>query len=233
MIRIAIVDDEETQHETLKKLIEQFSQENDISFSIFCYLNGMSFLESNVEVDIVLMDVDMPHMNGIETAVQLRKKDEKVALIFITNMVEYAIKGYEVNAIDYILKPVNYARFSALLKKTLKRIISLEEAISIKTTDGFRKIYVQSILYIEIDDHLLYYHLEDEDILSWSSLSAVEKQLPEKRFVRCNKSCLVNLSQISGIENNNILVGKNRIKIPLVQGKKKAFLQAYYEYNGV
>ena len=231
MIRVALVDDEKNQYDEMQKCLDRFAEENDVAFSVFYFSNGLSFLESNIDVDLVLMDIDMPFMNGIEVAKELRKKDEEVILIFITNMVEYAIKGYEVNAQDYILKPINYARFSSLLKKILKSIFSKKEFVSIKTTEGIRKIYINSILYIEIDDHLLFYHLEDEDITSWSTLSSVEKTLPSDLFVRCNKSCLVNVAQVVGVENGDIFIGKNKIKIPLAHGKKKLFLDAFYEYN--
>ena len=137
MIRIIVLDDDYEAYNTLKIFIDQFSKENNIGFEINYFSNPLSFLDDYTPADLILMDIDMPYLNGIETAEKLRSKDPNVLLIFITNYVQYAIKGYSVNAIDYVLKPVKYARFSSLMSRVLKMIIaSKNDNIIIKTTDG-------------------------------------------------------------------------------------------------
>lgn len=233
-IQIAIVEDEESAYKILAEYLNKFAQESAYRFDIRYYPNGYSFLEEkDTAFDLVLLDIERPGMNGMELAKKIRAKDENVILIFITNRIQYAIKGYEVNALDYVLKPINYSRFQSLRKRTrhlLNR--NLKDELVLKTTGGIAVIMISSINYLEISDHLLIYHTSQGDYEVWQSLSAAEDSLPKESFVRCNHSTIVNLRFVTGTEKDCVLMGGDK-RISISHSKKKMFLSALNAYLGL
>lgn len=224
MIRVSVLDDEQTSRDLIKEYILRFQDETKIDFDIHFFSDPLSFLDEYVVSDLVLMDIDMPHLNGIETAEKLRKKDENCFLIFITNYVQYAIKGYSVNATDYVLKPLQYARFSALLSKVAKRIIKNQnDSVTIKSDKGLVKLLASQILYVEIHDHLLVYVTENGEYTTWGSLKDADDKLPKEYFERCNHSTIVNLKKVIGLNKNEITMSDGKILV-VSQKKKAGFL---------
>lgn len=108
MIKIAIVEDCEQDLECIRRYLHQYAEEHRCAFHIASFSDGMSFDSEDEVFDIVFMDIRMPHMNGLETAERLRKRDKKTCIIFLTNMAKLAIKGYQVDALNFIVKPINY-----------------------------------------------------------------------------------------------------------------------------
>lgn len=233
MINILIVEDKQSEYELLSNYLLQFSQTNNIKFSIKWYINAVDFLENYVTADIIFMDIEMPLLNGMEASVKLRSIDKEVPLIFVTNMAQYAIKGYSVNAVDFLLKPINYARLSSLLKKTLSILCQKNDVeIFIKVSNGVRKIYANSILFVEIIDHLLIYHTEMGQIEVWGKIVDAEKTLPQNQFIKCNRSQIVNLKKIISIENDEIILENSKEKLLISGSKKKAVLNAISKESG-
>lgn len=110
MLRIAVVDDDAAFQGQIKEFIERSLQKENEHFSVRCYRDGVSFLsEYQSDYDIIIIDIMMPFMNGIEVARKLREHDKNVLVMFITATADFAIRGYEVSAVDYILKPLSYA----------------------------------------------------------------------------------------------------------------------------
>ncbi len=157
MLRIAIVEDDPEDQNRLQQMLRQFSDTCQEKCAVTVFGGGAEFLGNyRPEYDLVLMDVEMPGMNGLDTARELRTLDASVILIFITNMAQYAIRGYEVDALDYVLKPVNYYSFELKMKK-VRRILNEREGSSLVlfVKGEMRRIPVKSILYVEIRDHNL------------------------------------------------------------------------------
>ena len=153
-------------------------------------------------------------------------------LIFVTTLMKYAIKGYEVKALDYILKPVNYARLSSLLKEVLSEIEKNKESVIwVKTNNGLQKLYTNSIQYITIKEHLLVYYTETEQIYAWGTLKQIQKVLPDK-FARCNHGCIVNFDYITSVNNNEINVANGKATVLISREKKKEFLRKFSLYIG-
>ena len=146
LIRIAIVEDEPTERDRIKVYLEEIAQEDQTQFDIEQYSSGMAFVMRGMkDYDLVLMDIDMPNLNGIETAKALRKVDQSATLIFVTNMAQYAISGYEVNAIDFILKPVNRYSFAIKIKRAISRTAKKNDN-AIQTVPFFWSICIKSCI---------------------------------------------------------------------------------------
>ena len=123
MYHIAIVEDERTFSEQLQEFLKEYQEEKNIKFKISVFKDGAEILEEYKQIyDIILLDIEMPEINGMETARRIRKTDAEVVLMFITNMASYAIHGYEVGALDFIMKPLTYYTFSVKLTRALRRV---------------------------------------------------------------------------------------------------------------
>ncbi len=231
MIKTAIVEDEDEAFETLKGFLLKFGEDNNFLFSITHYKEGLSFLDESKNFDLIFMDIEMPHMNGMEVAKKLREKDRNVPLIFITNLVQYAIQGYQVDAIDYVLKPIQYARFESLMIKTMKIVGSnKDQEIILKTTGGAKKVSLSSILYVEIKDHLLIYYLDnEEEVEVWGTLANAKASLPDDMFSRCSNSVIINIQKVTSIDKDKAYLTNRKIPISFSRNKKKDVLNKLNE----
>ena len=123
MIRVAIVEDDRNHAESLHLFLKRFGKERNQEFSVDFFDNGMDFVSDyNGSYEIVLMDIEMPHMNGMDCAFRLRRVDRNVIIVFVTSMVQYAVKGYEVGAMGFVVKPIEYFSFTILMDKILEKI---------------------------------------------------------------------------------------------------------------
>lgn len=215
MRNIAIVEDEDLAAQALIDHIKQYEAQTGQSFQIFRFANGADFLQDYRAVyAVVFLDVQMPKMNGLETALQLRRCDKNVSIIFITNLVQYALKGYEVDAVSYLIKPVSYYDFSMKFKKALDiYLLNEDRSFTVNTPGGLCRISTDKLMYVEIMNHRLFYHLIDDVIEMTGVLSGVEQQLSRFGFLRCNKCYLVNPKFIVKVKGSTVQVGDNLLQI--------------------
>ena len=159
-MRIALVDDNPQDAQLLQGYLDRFSREIGLECSHACYSDGQAFLDGDTrQFDLIVMDVDMPGINGIETARLLRQRDPDVLLMFVTNMPQYALAGYAVDALDYLIKPVAYGDFALKLQKTLRYLHrDRAERLTLHTTGGIVRLEPREILYVESTLHYLTYH---------------------------------------------------------------------------
>ncbi|MDD2957301.1 MAG: LytTR family DNA-binding domain-containing protein [Lachnospiraceae bacterium] len=231
MIQIAIVEDDKRFSATLQKCLDRYAQENDIQFRISTYTDGYAIVENYRKAfDIILMDIEMGLMNGMEAAREIRKTDQEVVIIFITNMAQYAIQGYAVSALDYVLKPINYVAFSESLKKAVAKLKNnTEKIISITLKSGMIRLKSSEIYWIESYGHHLLFHSSKGDYdTTVYSLREIEEKLRPDGFLRASSGMLVNLQKVTGTRNGYILVdGK---ELALSRGRKNEFMTALVSY---
>lgn len=233
MIKIAIIEDNPNDRMKIKEMLMHFFNAEGVEFSVDEFPSAVQFFVKYQPVyDLVFMDIDMPEMNGMEAAARLRKLDMRVLLIFVTNMAQYAIKGYEVDALDFILKPVDKYSFALKMERALARISQNKENSLLINTDTLESIVIQipAIQYVEVNGHYVIYHTRDGVYKQYSTLKKVEETLNNPNFVKCNRCFLVNLSYIESISKEEVIVAKERLIISRPQ--KKAFLNAFSDYIG-
>ena len=230
MYNIAIVEDEYESAENLIKCLNTYSEEFGVLFNLTCYKNGYDFLEAYTpKFDIVFMDVDMPHISGLKTSRELRKIDSTVVLVFVTFLSKYAIKGYEVNAVDYIIKPLNYNFFKIKMERIMAHCAEHEKAeIMLPFSEGIFRIKLNDLNYVEVDGHKIIYHTANGDYQTYGSMCSIEKLLPSDSFFKCNRCYLVNLRNVTKIEGCVVVLGEE--KITMSRLRKQAFIDALQKY---
>ncbi len=232
VIHVAIVEDEEIHQQALREHLLRYAGENDVTFDIRMFANPILLLENYRPVyDLIFLDIQMPDLNGMETARKLRAVDQNVLLIFVTSLAQYAIEGYEVAAVDYILKPVQYFSFAMRLTKAIWRInAGADEAVQVANSSGTTRIRLWDILYVEISGHAMTYHTHEGAVSGTGTLSALEEKLRGKSFARCNSCYLVNLAYVDTVKGYQLLL-KNGTELQISQPKKKSFMQAVAAYE--
>ncbi len=231
-MQAAVIDDSEDSVALLKEYLSKFSKESKIPVSVSCFSDAKAFFDAFVgQFSLVILDIDMPGMNGIDAARLLRQKDRDVLIMFVTNMPQYALEGYEVEAVDYILKPVSYPDFALKLHKAMRYLKrDQEERLLLHTTSGDRSISQREILYVESELHYVVYHTFDGNYRVRSTLTKAEAALSSGSFARCNNSCLVNLRHVSAIQKDDVRVGVELLKIS--RSHRNAFLEQFTRYLG-
>lgn len=232
MTRIAIVEDEAAVREQLAGYVQRYTRQYGIQFEVTMFTDGVEILEDYRPVyDIIFLDVEMQHLDGMETARRIRELDSDVLLIFITNMAQYAIKGYAVGALDYVLKPVPYFAFSQQLQKAVNQLAKrTRHYLAVPVDGGMRRLDAATIYYIESEGHRVHFYTEDGDFSAPGALKVLEEKLTGRLFARCNSGYLVNLAQVSGVQQNTVQVGPHELQIS--RPKRRAFLAALADYIG-
>ncbi|MBO5458190.1 MAG: response regulator transcription factor [Clostridia bacterium] len=230
MIKIAVVEDEEECSKRMDEFLSRYGQEKGIEFSVRFFRDGVDFISDyDPQTDAVFMDIKMPHMNGMDCALKLRKLDVDVPLVFVTSTVQYAVKGYEVDAMGYMVKPISYFPFSLIMDKLVAKITqNPQDEIYIQGRDYTKRISARNLYYVEVIDHYLIYHTTEGEYREIGKLKDVEAKLLEFDFFRCSNSYLVNLRFVQEIDEEQVVIGKERIFIS--RRRKKDFLVALNEF---
>ena len=230
MIRIAIVEDDRHDREALKKCLNRYEKENQVKFSVTEFQDGEDIVtDYTASYDLIILDIEMAFLNGMKAAEKIRELDTNVIIIFITNMPQYAIQGYKVNALDYILKPISYFSFSESMVRALAKVKTPEkEYITIVLKGGKKKLDVARICYVEVQDHVLIYHTLDGDFETKGTMRDTDNQFDPKKYFRCNRCYLVNLEFVETYQGSDIMVNGDTIQVS--RSRRKPFLDALNEY---
>ena len=212
---IALIEDSPAEAELIQEYCKRFSAENSVNIDVKWFPKGETFLRDYQPIyDLVLMDINLPALNGMDTAARLRRLDSSVALIFITSMARYAIRGYEVEAMDFLLKPVSYPMFSARIQRALRKSSQEQpQTLLINMSDGVYRIASTRIKYVEVTDHYLVYHTTEGNLNTYGKLKDVEEKLDKTQFIRCNRCYLVNLAYVRAIRGNTLVVDGDELQI--------------------
>ena len=216
MLKIAVVEDQQEVRDELCRFIRQYAAENSLQVEVLPIGDGAVIAEHyEPGYDIIFMDVEMPGLDGFGAAEKIRAVDADAVLVFVTNMAQYAIKGYEVDALDYVLKPVNYYQFCTKLSRAVQRVQRRRggQVVLQLAGGGMQVLSTGDIYYLETHDRLLWYHTTKGEFSVRASLASAEKQLAQYHFSRCNQCYLVNLKYVKAVENDFVHVNTDRLEI--------------------
>lgn len=225
-MRIIIVEDELASRELIKDYFSRYAREANCSFDIISYESGVDFLnEYDGNGDIILMDIDLPGKSGMDVTRELRKRDKNIVVVFVTNLAQYAVEGYSVDAFDFIVKPVTYQNFSVKMKRAISRLKSRRDLkLEVVLSGGGTKIIkAQEIKYVEISNHTLCFHTVTGNYTSYGSMTELCKQLAAFPFELCNRCYLVNLRYVDGIKQYDVIVDGEALQISHL--KRKEFMR--------
>ena len=232
-MNIAVVDDNLNDRKMILDYLFQFFNESGVDYTTSTFEDGVSFLKDySFSYDFIIFDIDMPQMSGIDTAKELRKRDSNVTIMFVTNMPQYALEGYSVEAVDYVLKPLSYPDFRLKMKKATRYILrNSVKKVTINTTeDGLITVDSSDIYYVESKLHYIYYHTKKGIYKMRAKLTEVEDILLPYHFARSGGSFLINLTYLEKIDGNEIVVAGETL--PLSRRMKASLMSAFTKYIG-
>lgn len=239
-----IIDDEPLARELIKSYIEKTPHLN-LTGSFESAADAIKTVMTE-PVDIIFLDINMPMLNGIEFA---RVIPKQTRIIYITAYEQYALQGFKVNALDYLLKPVTFAEFTRAVAKAVEWVAmrdSYEASISkqpttltidnhsgtdnafitVKSESRLIQMRIDQILYIEVqNDRIIFYRKDTEPVSSLISMKEIEEILPPDRFMRVHRSFIVNLDNIEIVERNRIIFGKTYI--PIADSRRDDFFSRF------
>lgn len=233
MFEIIICDDDDTCLRETNELVNIWSNEISAPVSIKAMSNVDKLIEycGKNSPDVILLDIMMPFINGMDAAKEIRGKNTTSKIIFLTSSPEFAIESYDVEAAGYLLKPVNEARLFALLNKCLNEANRPMDSITLHTISGYQNVYLHNIEYLEAQNKKVIIALNDRSRLETAStLSFYEKQLTiDKGFFKCHRSYIVYMPAIDHFNNNEIIT-KTGVKLSIARGLGKMLQDTYFTY---
>ncbi len=232
MAKIAIVEDDVTQRSSMKKYLTRYGEERNVSLELYEFSNAIPLLEGySSDYDIIFLDIKIPYLNGMEAAKVLRKQDENVVIIFVTNLVQYAVQGYSVNALDYVLKPVTYTALALTMSRALRQVKDKGGFLLIKMVDGAFRLRPADILYVESSQHNLLYHLYSGDVkVAYDTMYTIAEKLKPLGFSLCSRCYLVNLKYVRNVKGYTVDVNGTPLRVG--QTRKKQFMEEYTAFIG-
>lgn len=232
MLKIAIVEDEPEYSDALSGHIRRYMAQQDTPHDISVFSDGVTFLTGYQPIyDIIFMDIQMPHINGIEASQRLRELDPKVRLVFVTSHTQFAPSGYEVEASGFLVKPVSYLSFFTLMDRLMRTgLRDSDSELVVRLRDGVRVIPYAELMYIEISGHSVKYVTEKGVIEASGSFSKLEEVLPKDSFARPSNSFIVHLKFVQSIVGNTVRVGTGTV--PISRARKKEFMISVMRYFG-
>lgn len=231
--KIVIVEDELECSRMLESYIERYCAEEALTVQIRTFPSADRFLEEYAgDADILFMDICMEGTDGMTAAHRLREADKEIVLIFVTTMAKFAVEGYDVNAFNYIVKPISYYEFRLKVDKAFRSLRGGRRKISLPMNGEQRWLDHKDIVYVEVTNHYLNYHTAaGEKLTVYGSLKQLEEHLSPDLFARCNACYIVNMAYVSGVKGFELeLTTGDRLQIS--QSKRKQFMQALTRYFG-
>lgn len=235
-MRIAVCDDEKFYREKITALLQKYLSGHQLDSVIDIFCSGEEFLSQSsnaVKYDIVFMDINMEQTDGIETAMRIRAFQSNTYIVFVTAFIKYALDGYKVNAVRYIMKDTLDAAISECMDAILQKM-QLRQ-ISFSFIEGEKKLYTDNLLYVESKKHKSVFYYQEEQLTKYQiyeKLDDIEKVLNGAGFLRIHKSYLVNMRHIRKISNYIAELSTGE-ELPIPRIRYQAVKQKFVEYKGL
>ncbi len=234
MLKIAVCDDEEKTIDKIKRFVLKYAEINDLKLQIFGFFDGNDLVASNQQFDLIFLDIEMQFSNGIQTAQRIREKDVNVPIVYITNYSQYWRNAYKVHAFDYISKPFDFIDIRSVMDDFIKSLSASEsKTVSFNTEEGAVVLNINEICYFLVKDKktVLVGTIYSELIVK-EYLLDILKKLPEERFFKAHRSCVVNLEFVQNFHKDDGIIMRDGTWLPMSSRKQKDFLYKLSKYLG-
>lgn len=233
MYRILIVEDTPAEADVLRAHLSRYSGEKNLQFAVTVLGSALEFINSDHVADLVLMDIDMPGVNGMEAAEIMRTYDQTTPLIFVTNLAQYAVRGYQADALDFIVKPFTYGAFAMRMDRAMEVMRrAARRSITVRSHDGLRIIAISDLVFIDVSGHNLIYHLADGGTFSVrDSLSHAIEGLGGPPFLRISSGCVINMGHVRGVHDAEVTLSTGE-KVWISRANKRRCLEEVSRFLG-
>lgn len=230
-IKISVCDDNKIDQEYICKLLREYADKNGIILEVQTFISAEQFLFQYAEekdYQILVLDIEMEKMNGVELAKKLREDNREIQIFFVTGFSDYISEGYEVDALHYLMKPVGREKFFKVMDKAVSNLKVEEKVLFVQENGEMLKILTKNILYVEVFSHVCIIHTTESSVEAKMPIGELEKKLPNG-FFRVHRSYLVNLEQVKKIGKTEIFLDDGGV-IPLSRRKYKDVNLAFIRY---
>lgn len=233
MYKVLIVEDDPAAADALRGYLGRYGREHGMDLHVTWVASTFELAAARQDADLVFMDIDLPGLSGMEAAELLRTYDQETPLVFVTNLAQYAVEGYRVDALDFLVKPVRYSDFAMAMERAVRRMRRNEgSTLAVATRGGMRVVATSDIAYVDVANHDLTYHLADgERLVARGTLAELEGRLEGGPFVRASKSCLANMGHIRTVRGDELQMSTGDT-IYLSRGRKREALATIADYLG-
>lgn len=232
-MKIAVCDDEMQFIDTICILLEQWAKKHGIELALYQFTNGDDLIAAhrNECMDLILLDVIMPLLNGMDTARELRNNNQMVPIIFLTSSREFAVASYEVKALNYLIKPVEDVKLFSILDEFLQTYENPKETFTARTSIGFCKITIDDVDYLEAQNKQVILYLSNGTTIEIRELFSKCEEIftLEKGFFKCHRSYIVHLSHVEQFTKTQIHTNNGSV-LPISRNNYCAFKEAYFSY---
>lgn len=230
---VAVCEDDKTQLEYIQSFVSSFAEKERIPCQVEGYVSAEQLLFSfdrEMPFDLYILDIQMGEMNGMDLARKIREQDREASILFLTGLREYALEGYEVGAVRYLIKPVKEVELYEILQEIYHQIGKMDKDVFLlECGDGIQKIPYENIWYLEAQGHYVKLAFEKE-IIQWkAAFSSFQTLLEENGFVVAKRGLLVNLRRITRIGKNSCILD-NGEEIPVSRSQYKKVNEAFIQY---
>ena len=229
--RIAVVEDVESEAKELEAYIDKYFRDKNVEAVVTVYNDAEHFLWKDSSLyDLVFFDIELPGINGMDAARELRRSNADIIIVFVTNMAQFAMTGYEVSATDFIVKPIDYPSFVLKMSRVTGLLTQKRDgSLYFPTSSGMRRIGVLDIRYVESVGHKIVFHLANGKLFeTGGSLKDLQSRLNANTFVRCNSCYLVNLRYVVSVSGYTVDVDGEKLQIS--RARRKSFMCAVGGY---
>lgn len=238
MLKIAVCDDKKEDRDRIYQYVQQFCQERMLQaeIKVFDHPDALICTCEKFRPHIYILDIVMPMINGIQAARELRWNQPDTQIIFATSEESFALESFDVNPVNYILKPVKREKLFETLSLAMKRI-SLEEekAITIKVKGGYSTLRLDDVMYMDYRNHVVSYHMLSGETISTSTLRIgfaeyLNQHHSDEDFVLCHESVAVNVRSIDKLTKTEIMVRNQQI-LPVAKSRYAHVSEKYMNYR--